>query len=160
MGDENTKPSGIICEYQNFANELIMNQFIAGLTDALRVTLIGKGQRDKTTQEKVKLREVVEVAKAFEANAFANQLMKTTRNTWQVALAVTVFLMWRETLAAPSIGIIALQWGKNVENAVSLAITFRARLQGWNTTTSSAAVIQFCLIRHNRGSLTFVLCFL
>ena len=42
------------------------DQFIAGLiSDPLRVKLIGKGQRHKTTQEKVKLREAVEVAKTF-----------------------------------------------------------------------------------------------
>ena len=45
--------------------------------------LIGKGHRHKTTQEKVRLREVVEVAKTFEATTFANQLMKTARNTQQ-----------------------------------------------------------------------------
>ena len=42
------------CEYQDFADELMRDQFIAGLTsDALRVKLIGKGYRHKTTQEKV-----------------------------------------------------------------------------------------------------------
>ena len=57
------------------------DQFITSLTsDAFRVKLIGKGRRHKTTQEKVKLREVIEAAKAFEAAAFAKQLMKTTRN--------------------------------------------------------------------------------
>ena len=72
------------CEYQDFADELMRDQFIPGLTsDALRVKLIGKGHRHKTTQAKVKLREVVEVAKTFEATTFANQLMKTARNTQQ-----------------------------------------------------------------------------
>ena len=72
------------CEYQDFADELMRDQFIAGLTsDALRVKLIGKGHRHKTTQGKVKLREVVEVAKTFEATTFANQLMKTARNAQQ-----------------------------------------------------------------------------
>ena len=70
------------CEYQDFVEELMRDQFIAGLTSvALRVKLIGKGHRHKTTQAKVKLREVVEVAKIFEATTFANQLMKTARNT-------------------------------------------------------------------------------
>ena len=56
------------CEYQDFADELMRDQFIAGLmSDALRVKLIGKGHRHKTTQGKVKLREAVEVAKTFEA---------------------------------------------------------------------------------------------
>ena len=65
-------------------DELMRDQFIAGLTsDALRVKLIGKGHRQKTTQAKVKLREVVEVAKTFEAITFSNQLMKTARNTQQ-----------------------------------------------------------------------------
>ena len=46
--------------------------------------MIGKGHRHRTTaQAKVTLREVVEVAKAFEATTFANQLMKTARNTQQ-----------------------------------------------------------------------------
>lgn len=72
------------CEYQDFADELMRDQFITGLTsDALGVKLFGKGHRHKTTQEKVKLREVVEAAKTFEAAAFANQLMKTTRNIQQ-----------------------------------------------------------------------------
>ena len=54
------------------------DQFIAGLTsDTLRVKLIGKGHRHRNTaQLKVTLREVVEVAKTF-----ANQLMKTARDT-------------------------------------------------------------------------------
>ena len=60
------------------------NQFITNSTsDAFRVKLIGKGRRHKTTQEKVKLREVIEAAKTFEAAAFAKQLMKTTRNIQQ-----------------------------------------------------------------------------
>ena len=71
------------CEYENFADELARDQFIAGLTsEALRVKLIGKGHRHRdTAQTKVTLREVVEVAKAFEATIFANKLMKTARNT-------------------------------------------------------------------------------
>ena len=78
------------CEYQDFADELMRDQFIAGLTsDALRVKLIGKGHRHKTTQENVKLREVVEVAKAFEATTFANQLMKAARNTQQEQINYT-----------------------------------------------------------------------
>ena len=44
--------------------------------------LIGKGHRHRdTAQTKVTLREVVEVAKAFEGTTFANKLMKTARNT-------------------------------------------------------------------------------
>ena len=52
------------CEYENFADELTRDQFIAGLTsEALRVKLIGKGHRHgDTAQTKVTLREVVEVA--------------------------------------------------------------------------------------------------
>ena len=45
--------------------------------------LIGKGHRHETTQAKVKLREVVEVAKTIETTTFANQLLKTARNTQQ-----------------------------------------------------------------------------
>ena len=73
------------CEYEDFADELMRDQFIAGLTsDALRVKLIGKGHRHRNTpQTKVTLREVVEVAKTLEATVFANQLMKTARNTHQ-----------------------------------------------------------------------------
>ena len=61
------------------------DQFIAGLTsDALRVKLIGKGHKHSdTAQTKVTLREVVEVAKTFEATVFANQLMKNAMNTQQ-----------------------------------------------------------------------------
>ena len=54
------------CEYQDFAEELMRDQFIAGLMSVpLRVKLIGKGHRHKTTQAKVKLREMVEVAKTW-----------------------------------------------------------------------------------------------
>ena len=72
--------------------------------------LTGKGHRHKTTQAKVKLGEVVEVAKAFQANTFANQLMKTARNTQQEQVKYTtkspqssnVFLVWQKTSTAPS----------------------------------------------------------
>ena len=71
------------CEYEDYADELMRDQSIAGLmSDALRVKLIGKGHKHRdTAQTKVTLREVVEVAKTFEATVFANQLMKTARNT-------------------------------------------------------------------------------
>ncbi|XP_078381411.1 uncharacterized protein LOC144664172 [Oculina patagonica] len=60
------------------------DQFIAGLTSNVRVNFIGKGHKHKdTAQTKVKLREVVEVAKTFEATMVANQLMKTARDTQQ-----------------------------------------------------------------------------
>ena len=61
------------------------DQFIAGLmSDAFRGKLIGKGHKHRdTAQTKVTQREVVEVAKTFEATVFANQLMKTARNTQQ-----------------------------------------------------------------------------
>ena len=70
---------GAQCEYQDFVDELMRDQFIARLTsDALR------GIRHKTTQEKIKLREVVEAAKTFEVTASAaNQLMKIAKNTQQ-----------------------------------------------------------------------------
>ena len=73
------------CEYEDYTDELMQDQFIAGLmSDALRVKLIGKGHKHRdTAQTKVTLREVVEVAKTFEATVFANQLMKTARNTQQ-----------------------------------------------------------------------------
>ena len=65
------------------------DQFIAGLTsEALRVKLIGKGHRHRDAQTKIALREVVEVAKSFEATTYANQLMKTARgNQEQVNFA-------------------------------------------------------------------------
>ena len=72
---------GAQCEYENFADELMRDQFIAGLVcEPLRVKLIGKGHRHKDST-KVTLREVVEIAKAYEATTFANQLMKTARGT-------------------------------------------------------------------------------
>ena len=54
------------------------DQFMAGLTpEQLRVKLIGKGHRHKGGERsKVSLREVVEVAKAFEATTVTNQLIK------------------------------------------------------------------------------------
>ena len=71
------------CEYENFANELMRDQFITGLTsEPLRVKLIGRGHRHReTAQSKVPLREVIEVAKSHESTTFANQLMK---NAWGI----------------------------------------------------------------------------
>ena len=61
------------CEYEYFADELMRDQFIAGLrSEALRVKLIGKGHRHRDSQTKIALREVVEVAKSFEATTYAN----------------------------------------------------------------------------------------
>jgi hypothetical protein len=59
------------------------DQFISGLTsEQLRVKLIGKGHRHKDGERaKVTLREVVEVAKTFEATTATNQLTKTARET-------------------------------------------------------------------------------
>ena len=71
---------GAHCEYEYFADELMRDQFIAGLTsEAPRVKLIGKGHRHRDSQTKVALREVVEAAKSFEATTYANQLMKSAR---------------------------------------------------------------------------------
>ena len=65
------------CEYENFADELMRDQFIARLTSKPLVKLIGKGHRHQdTAQSKVTLREVAEIAKSHEATTFANQLMK------------------------------------------------------------------------------------
>ena len=78
---------GAQCEYENFADELMRDQFIAGLaSETLRVKLIGKGHRHRdASQRKVTLKEVVEVAKCFEATVFANQLMKTARSNQEQA---------------------------------------------------------------------------
>jgi len=71
---------GAQCEYEEFADQLMRDQFIAGLTsEALCVKLIGKGHRHRDSQTKVALRKVVEAAKSFEATTYANQLMKTAR---------------------------------------------------------------------------------
>ena len=66
------------CEHESFEDKLMRDQFIAGLiSEQPRVTLIGKGHRHKDGERaKVSLREVVEVAKAFEATTVTNQLMK------------------------------------------------------------------------------------
>ena len=86
---------------KGIADELMRDHFIAGLTsDTLRVKLIGKGHRD-IAQTKVTLREVVEVAKTFEATVFANQLMKTARDTQQEQVNCTSkskFTNQRQTL--------------------------------------------------------------
>ena len=147
------------CEYQDFADEIMRDQFIAGLrSDAVRVKLIGKGHRHETTQAKVKLREVVEVAKTFEATTFANQLLKTARNTQQEQVNYTTKSPSRHSVFDVAGNInspvsnIALQWGKNVKNVVW---PLRAHMQGWNTMTSSTATIQFCLRRHRRGHLRY-----
>ena len=45
---------GAQCEYEYFADELMRDQFIAGLTSqALRVKLIGKGHRHQDSQTRV-----------------------------------------------------------------------------------------------------------
>ena len=121
------------CEYQDFVEELMRDQFIAGLTSAaLRVKLIGKGHRHKTTQAKVKLREVVEVAKTFEATTFANQLMKTARNTQQKQV--------KYTTKSPQSSQCFWCGGKHQQPRHQYC---PASVQGWNTTTSSIATIQF-----------------
>jgi len=64
--------------YENFVHELVRDQFIAG---SVHVKLIGKGHRHRNTlQTKVTLKEVVEVAKTFEATTYANQPIKTARS--------------------------------------------------------------------------------
>ena len=71
---------GAQCEYEDFADVLMRDQFIAGLTsEELRVKLIGKGHRHQDSQTKVALREVLKAAKCFEVTTYANQLMKTAR---------------------------------------------------------------------------------
>lgn len=72
------------CEYEHFGDELMRDQFIAGLkSEPLRVKL-RKGHRHRdTTQSKVTLREAVEIAKSKEATTFANRLMKNARGTQQ-----------------------------------------------------------------------------
>lgn len=74
---------GAQCEYEAFADQLMRDQFIAGLvSEPLRVKLIGKGHRHREcSRAKVSLQEVVKVAKAFEATTFTNQLMKTAQGT-------------------------------------------------------------------------------
>ena len=58
----------VINEHEDFADELMRDLFIAGLTsEALRVKLIGKGHRHRDARTKIALREVVEVAKSFES---------------------------------------------------------------------------------------------
>ena len=104
MRDENTKSSGTT-RMPRLCGRTHEGPTHEGLTpDALRVEALRKGHRHKTTQEK--LREVVEVAKTFEATTFANQLMKTARNTQQeqnqIAPVVTVLLVWWETSTTPS----------------------------------------------------------
>ena len=156
-----TRNQAAQCEYQDFADELMRDQFIAGVTsDALRVKLIGKGHRHKTTQAKVKLHEVVEVAKTFEATTFANQLMKTARNTQQEQVNYTT--------KSPQLSQCFWSGGKHQQPRQQHCPAMgkkmwkmwyhwplRARLQGWNTMTSSTATIQFCLRRHKRGSLHY-----
>lgn len=73
---------GAQCEYENFTDEFMRDQFIASTgSETLHVKLIEEGHRHKVSQTKVTLREVVEVPKKFEATMYANQLMKTTRVT-------------------------------------------------------------------------------
>ena len=59
------------------------DQFIAGLvSEQIRVKLIGKGHRHKDGErKKVSLREVVEIAKAYEATTITNKLMKDARGS-------------------------------------------------------------------------------
>ncbi|CAB4006885.1 tRNA-splicing endonuclease subunit Sen34 [Paramuricea clavata] len=61
------------------------DQFIAGLvSEQLRVKLIGKGHRHRDgDRSKVSLREVVEIAKAYEATTITNKLMKNARESQQ-----------------------------------------------------------------------------
>ena len=75
---ENNKESSAQCEYQDFAEELMRDQFIACLTsDALRVKLI-----ESTGTKPLK-------QSWNYATTFANQLMKTARNTQQEQIKYT-----------------------------------------------------------------------
>ena len=122
------------CEYQDFAEELMRDQFIASLTpDTLRVKLIGKGHRHKTTQAKVKLRKVIEVAKTFEATTFAKQQMKTARNTQQEQVNYTT--------KSPQSSQCFWFGRKHQQPRQQYCL---ARVQEWDTTKSSTATIQFC----------------
>ena len=120
----------------------------------------GKGHRHKTTQGMVKLCEVVEVAKTFEATTFANQLMKTARNTQQKQVNYTT--------KSPPLSQCFWCGGKHQQpchqHCPAMKKTMckmrhhwplRALLQGWNPATSSTAACQFCLWRHKRGSLRY-----
>ena len=70
-------------EHENFEDELVRHQFIAGLvSEQIRVKLIGKGHRHKDGErQKASLREVVEIAKAYEATTITNKLMKDARGS-------------------------------------------------------------------------------
>ena len=126
------------CEYDDFADELMRDQLIAGLTsDALRVRRIGKGHSHKTTQAKVKLRKAIEVAKTFEATTFAKQLMKTARNKQQRQVNYTMQPNRPDSCHSVS----------DVAGNTNCTLSSRGgtRLQRWNTTTYSTAAIQLCL---------------
>ena len=73
------------CKYENFTDEFVWDQFITSLAyETLRVKLIGKGHRHQdAAQTKVKSREVVEIAKSYEATTFASQLIRTAQSTEQ-----------------------------------------------------------------------------
>lgn len=79
--ESRVRNQGAQCEYGTFADELMRDQFIAGVvSEPLRVKLIGKGHRHREgSQAKVTLREVVETAKAFETTTITNELMKSAR---------------------------------------------------------------------------------
>ncbi len=81
--ESQVRNQGAQCEYESFADEIMRDQFIAGLvSESLRVKLIGKGHRHRESPyAKVTLREVVEIAKVFEATTLTNQLMKTARGS-------------------------------------------------------------------------------
>ena len=109
-----------------------------------------EGHRHKTTQEKVKLREVVEVAKTFEATTFANHIIKKQPETHSRSRLTTqpncpschsVFGLVGN-INSP-VSNIALPWERICK--IRYQWPLRAPLQGWNTTTSSTAAIQFCL---------------
>ena len=70
----------------------------------------------------------------------------------QITAAVTVFLVWQETSTAPSATLPCN--GKKMWK-MRYHWPFRACLQGWNTTTSLTAAIQFCLWRHKWGSFRY-----
>lgn len=79
--ESRVRNQGAQCEYENFEDELMRDQFIADLvSEQIRVKLIGKGHRHKDGErQKVSLREVVEIAKAYESTTITNKLMKDAR---------------------------------------------------------------------------------
>ena len=92
-------------KYENFENELMRDQFIAGLVSKqIRVELIGKGYRHEDEErQKVSLRESkwLRLQKQYEATTITNKLMKDARGNQNQSEQINYYKQSGKTVNEP-----------------------------------------------------------